>query len=148
MQKFLTGDLHTLTVTATRSAGAGTLQGATAVAAVGGVAAYANLSHQVATNITLQFTSGSLTAATSSTIAVSAATATVVQAETAANGSGTVVPTQNVPAGNSITNYAITRDSYGNFIANAAADAVPAHADRRRGRRRPGAGGRQQERRL
>src|SRR6185369_15114232 len=36
-------------VTATRSAGAGTLQGATNVTSVGGVVSFANLSHQVAT---------------------------------------------------------------------------------------------------
>ena len=52
-------------VTATRSAGAGTLQGTTTLAAVSGVATYAGLSHWYATNITIQFTSGALTAATS-----------------------------------------------------------------------------------
>ena len=56
----------TLVVTATRSAGAGTLLGTTNVAAVGGVATFTNLAHPVATNITIQFTSGALTAATSS----------------------------------------------------------------------------------
>ena len=34
--------------------------------------------------------------------------------ETAANGSGTVVATQNMTSGNSVTVYAITRDTYGN----------------------------------
>src|SRR5207237_6701775 len=53
-------------VTATRSAGSGTLQGTTTATAVGGIAAFANLSHNIATNITIQFTSGSLTSATSS----------------------------------------------------------------------------------
>jgi hypothetical protein len=40
-----------------------------------GVATFRNLSHNVATNITVQFTSGSLTSATSGTIAVSVAAA-------------------------------------------------------------------------
>jgi hypothetical protein len=59
-------------VTATRSAGAGALLGTTRLAAVGGVATFTNLEHQVATNITIQFTSGALTPTTSSLIAVSA----------------------------------------------------------------------------
>jgi hypothetical protein len=33
------------------------------------------------------------------------------------------VPAQNVTAGNSITNYAIARDAFGNFVANVAANA-------------------------
>src|SRR5262249_1396235 len=61
-------------VTAARSAGSGTLQGTTSLTAVNGVVAYTNLSHNVATNITILFSSGSLTSATSSTIAVSPAT--------------------------------------------------------------------------
>ena len=61
----------TLTVTATRSAGAGTLFGSTNVVAVGGVATFTNLAHGVVTNITINFTSGALTAATSSTVAIS-----------------------------------------------------------------------------
>src|SRR5207245_3121341 len=60
-------------VTATRSAGSGTLQGTTNATAVAGIVTFANLSHNVATNITIQFASGSLTSATSSVVAVSAA---------------------------------------------------------------------------
>jgi len=48
--------------------------------------------------------------------------ATKVQVETAANGTGTVVPAQAITTGNSITVYAITRDASNNFIANVAAD--------------------------
>jgi hypothetical protein len=64
------------TVTATRAAGGGALQGATNVIAADGLVAFANLSHTVATNITISFTSGSLVSTTSTTIAVSAAAAT------------------------------------------------------------------------
>src|SRR5947207_11714996 len=53
-------------VTASRLAGSGTLQGATSVAAVNGIVTFTNLSHNVATNITVQFTSGSLASSTSS----------------------------------------------------------------------------------
>jgi len=50
-------------------------------------------------------------------------TAAMIRVETAANGSGGVVATQNITAGSSITTYAIVRDTFGNFITNAAADA-------------------------
>ncbi|MFN2614678.1 MAG: beta strand repeat-containing protein, partial [Actinomycetota bacterium] len=53
------------------------------------------------------------------TLTVTAAAATVVRVETAANGSGTVVAAQTLPAGSSITAYSITRDQYGNFVGNA-----------------------------
>jgi hypothetical protein len=54
----------TLTVTAARSAGAGTLLGTTNVAAVGGIATYTDLAHPLVTNITIRFSSGALVAAT------------------------------------------------------------------------------------
>jgi Bacterial Ig-like domain (group 3) len=41
-----------------------------------------------------------------------------LQIETMADGSGTVVPAQDVTAGNTVTGYAITRDSSNNFVAN------------------------------
>jgi hypothetical protein len=41
-----------------------------------------------------------------------------IRVETAASGSGLVVAAQNVAAGSSVTGYAITRDSFGNFVAN------------------------------
>ena len=60
----------TLVVTATRNAGAGTLLGTTNVTAAGGIASFSDLAHSYATNITIQFSSGSLTPAISGTIAV------------------------------------------------------------------------------
>ncbi|HVV73865.1 MAG TPA: MBG domain-containing protein, partial [Verrucomicrobiae bacterium] len=62
----------TLAVTAARNAGTGTLSGSTTISAVNGVATFTDLAHPVAGNITILFSSGSLTTATSSTIAVSA----------------------------------------------------------------------------
>src|SRR5207253_923421 len=50
-------------------------QGATNIAAGGGIVTYTNLSHTVATNITIAFSSGSLTGATSGSIAVNPAPA-------------------------------------------------------------------------
>ena len=52
---------------------------------------------------------------------MSAGSATHLTIETAANGSGTAIGAQGVTAGSSFTAYAITRDAYGNFVANASA---------------------------
>ncbi|HXJ76162.1 MAG TPA: hypothetical protein VNM37_25115, partial [Candidatus Dormibacteraeota bacterium] len=80
-----------LVITAARGAGTGTLQGTLTASTVGGVATFTNLSHNVATTINLNFTSGSLTNATSSNIVVSAAAFAKLQllapGETAAPGS-------------------------------------------------------------
>src|ERR1043166_6112206 len=59
------------TVTAARSAGSGNLQGTTNVNAVGGVATFTDLAHNVATNITILFSSSGLASTTSGTISVS-----------------------------------------------------------------------------
>jgi hypothetical protein len=45
-----------------------------------------------------------------------------IRVETAPDGTGAVVPAQNIPAGSSITVYAIARDPGGYFIENVAAD--------------------------
>ena len=63
--------------------------------------------------------SGTITGTES--VAVSAGSATHLTIETAANGSGTAIGAQGVTAGSSFTAYAITRDAYGNFVANASA---------------------------
>src|SRR5262249_46374882 len=61
-------------VAATRNAGNGTLQGTTNRTALAGLITFTNLFHNVATNITINFTSGSLTSTTSTSIVVSPAT--------------------------------------------------------------------------
>jgi hypothetical protein len=71
----LVGSDNSTIVTAARSAGSGTLQGTLTARATNGVATFTNLSHNVATNITISFTSGSLTSTTSTAIAVSPAAA-------------------------------------------------------------------------
>lgn len=45
-----------------------------------------------------------------------------IRVETAADGSGQVVPEQEITAGNSLTVYSISRDQYDNFLQNIAAD--------------------------
>ena len=57
----------------------------------------------------------------SGTITVTAATATQVRVETAADGSGIVVPAQSLASGSALTVYAISRDASNNFVANVAA---------------------------
>ena len=61
---------NTTLVTATRSGGSGTLQGTTTATAANGVARFLNLRHDVAGTITISFTSGSLTGATSTSIII------------------------------------------------------------------------------
>src|SRR5205823_4372679 len=62
-------------VTASRNAGSGVLQGTTSRTAVNGVVTFLNLSHNVATNITLAFNGTGLAAANSDSILVSPAAA-------------------------------------------------------------------------
>jgi hypothetical protein len=57
----------------------------------------------------------------SGTITVTAGAPTQVQVETAADGSGTIVPAQTVVTGHSVTMFAIRRDAYTNFVDNIAA---------------------------
>src|SRR5205814_275237 len=65
-------------VTAARNAGSGTLQGTTGLTAVAGIVTYTNLSHNVATNITIDFTSPGATTSTSITIVISPAAASAL----------------------------------------------------------------------
>src|SRR6185503_10622902 len=55
-------------ITAARSAGSGTLQGDVTATTVNGIATFTDLSHTVATTITINFTASGLTAATSGSI--------------------------------------------------------------------------------
>src|SRR5262249_7003357 len=71
---FCTNNSSTV-VSAARGAGSGTLQGTTNRSAVAGLVTFTNLSHNVATNITLAFSASGLSATNSSSIAVSPATA-------------------------------------------------------------------------
>src|SRR4030095_4730602 len=57
-------------VTVSRSAGSGTLQGTLTATAVNGVVTFANLSHNLATTISLSFTATGVTGATSDNIVV------------------------------------------------------------------------------
>ncbi len=68
-------DTTTVSAARTSGVGSGTLQGNASIAAVAGIVTFTNLSHNIATNITIDFTASGVTSATSSSIAVSAAAA-------------------------------------------------------------------------
>jgi 2',3'-cyclic-nucleotide 2'-phosphodiesterase (5'-nucleotidase family) len=55
------------------------------------------------------------------TVTTAGPTATQIGVETAADGSGSLVPAQTIVTGNSITVYAVSRDASNAFVANAAA---------------------------
>lgn len=55
-------------------------------------------------------------------IVMVAGAASKIRVETKADGTGSVVPAQNITAGNSLTAYAISRDQNNNYLQNIAAD--------------------------
>ena len=69
-------------VRATRNAGTGSMVGTTNVTVSGGVASFSNLSYRIAETITVDFTSGSLTGATSGTVTVNPAVASKLLIQT------------------------------------------------------------------
>jgi hypothetical protein len=71
----LIDDDNSTVVMATRNAGSGTLQGTLNVTASGGVATFTDLAHNVAGNITITFSSGSLSAVTSGSVSINSAAA-------------------------------------------------------------------------
>ncbi|MFA6473018.1 MAG: ice-binding family protein, partial [Candidatus Latescibacterota bacterium] len=78
---------------------------------------------QAGTGKTITVTkSGGSENGTSNLLTINPGEAAKVLVETAADGSGTVVQTQTIVLGSSITVYAITRDANNNFVGNAAAD--------------------------
>lgn len=108
-------------VSAAAEGGTGSIQGTTNLTAINGIISYTNLSYNIAESIVLHFASGTLIPVNSNSISVSHGTAAKVRVETNADGSGTIIPFQNLNAGNTITAYAVERDNYDNFIQNVAA---------------------------
>jgi adhesin/invasin len=85
----VTGD-NTTQVTATRSAGTGTLGGTVIVTAVNGIATFTNLQYTIAETITIAFTSNpALTGATSNNVVVGPGTATHLFIATQPSGTAT-----------------------------------------------------------
>ena len=123
----LTGDnSSSVTVAVQAGHGTGPLTGTLTATASSGLATFSALAAptlaQTGLELTFTDTGDSLSALNDTTsITVNAGAATQTRVETAADGSGSVVGAQNVTAGSSITVYAITRDAYGNFVANLSA---------------------------
>ena len=95
-------------VSASRNAGTGILQGTTNVTVSGGIATFANLSHNVANTITLNFTASGLTTTTSSGIAVNPATASQIAFTTEPANAMATVPFGTQPV-------IKTKDQFGNL---------------------------------
>src|SRR5439155_122351 len=66
---------YSTAVSAARAAGSGALQGTTNLTAMGGMVSFTDLAHNIATNITITFSSPGLAGVTSTTVAVSPAAA-------------------------------------------------------------------------
>jgi uncharacterized repeat protein (TIGR01451 family) len=90
-------------------------------APVSGVATFSGLFITNGGINTLTFTAPGVIGTNSAAINVGGGAPIKIRVETLANGTGTVVPAQNVTSGLSVTNFAITRDIYGNFVSNVAA---------------------------
>src|SRR6185369_2834744 len=97
-------------ITAARSGGTGTLQGTVTATTVNGVATFANLSHNVANTITLNFTASGLTGATSGNIVVGPAAATQLVFATQPTGLRTGSPLATQPV-------VKAQDAFGNTSA-------------------------------
>ena len=125
----VTGTAQNVTLAIQNNAGPGGVLSGTTMVAVNtgtGVATFSGLSiNTKGTGYTLTAT-GSTVDTTAGVVVSNAFNITLggvasIGVETAATGTGTVVSTQNLTAGNSITVYAIARDAGGNFVANESA---------------------------
>ena len=114
------GFTGTVSITSTGTLSAG---GGTSAAFASGVLSSQSVtfSNTGTFSITATRTAGTETG-TSNLFTVNPGAATKVRVETLPNGSGSLVPSQSVVAGNQILVYAVTRDTFNNFIANVAAD--------------------------
>jgi uncharacterized repeat protein (TIGR02543 family) len=111
-----------VSVLMTLSSGSGALSGTTTQLTNGsGLATFSDLSINLTGTKAITASSSGLTSAVSTSFTITIGAATQILVETAADGSGTIVPSQNVVSGNSITVFAISRDASNNFIANVAA---------------------------
>ena len=112
-----------VSMTIAANPGSGTLSGTKTVAAVNGVATFSDLSiNKSGVGYTLKATCTGLTNVNSMPFNVNPGAATKIRVETANDGTGIVVPAQNIPSGSSLTVYAISRDANNNFVGNVTPD--------------------------
>ncbi|HCC06128.1 TPA: hypothetical protein DEP94_02090 [Candidatus Nomurabacteria bacterium] len=107
-------------VTVSKVAGSGTLSGTLTTTTTGGNAVFSNIQYNKISAFTVKFTANSIDSATSNSITLTAGTATKVNVETATDGSGSVVSSQSVVSGATLTVYGVTRDQYDNYVGNPA----------------------------
>ncbi|HWX21680.1 MAG TPA: hypothetical protein VN578_17385 [Candidatus Binatia bacterium] len=115
------GPVPGATVTLAIASGNGTILGNSAVTDAGGIAHFTNLRIDKIGTKTLQASSSGIQSAASGSFIITASAPAFVMVETAADGSGVILPTQNIPADLATNLFAISRDSANNFIANVAA---------------------------
>lgn len=73
-------------------------------------------------NITNSGTTGPAASTNYGSLSIVKGAASQIRVETADDGTGSIVAAQNLTAGNSLTAYSISRDQFGNFLENIAAD--------------------------
>jgi hypothetical protein len=108
-------------VTLSIASGTGTITGNSAITDAGGIAHFSNLRIDKSGPKTLQTSSSALAPAISGSFNITPGAASSLTVETQADGSGSVVPAQNITAGSPVNFYAVTRDSAGNYITNVVA---------------------------
>ena len=110
-------------VTASLASGGGALRTTlTATSGANGLAKFTDLGYNSTDAFQLHFAAGALNVNATAFGPLAAGAATAVRVETLATGLGAVVGTQSLASGSTLTVYSITRDQFGNFVANAAPD--------------------------
>ncbi len=107
-----------VSVTLAIASGAGNLTGNSAITDASGSAHFTNLQINNIGPKTLLASSSAFAPVTSGSFNIIAGAPASLTVETQPDGSGSVVPVQNIAAGNSLNAYAIYRDAYGNFATN------------------------------
>jgi len=110
-------------VTASLASGGGALRTTlTATSDANGLAKFTDLGYNRTNAFQLHFAAGALNVNAPAFGPLAAGAATAVRVETLATGLGAVVGTQSLASGSTLIVYSITRDQFGNFVANAAPD--------------------------
>jgi hypothetical protein len=136
----MTGAAITLNI----DSGDGTITGNSAMTDTNGIAHFPSLTIAKAGPKTLLASGSNVASAVSLSFNITAGPAASLGVETAGNGSGTVLPAEDVTVGSSVIAFAISRDASGNFISNvpaawslvdvtgsvASSDLVPSEDDR------------------
>lgn len=110
-----------VTINITIGSGAGAITGNTAVTDVNGTAHFTNLRIDKIGAKKLRASGSAFVATSSSNFNITSGPASALTIETQADGTGSALVAQNIPAGSSIQAYAIYRDALGNYVSSVAA---------------------------